>query len=191
MKISKLFTAMIIILLSENASAAGLFFEGGIHTGGDTLASVNFTSGQSETIKAGGLLSAAIGTHFDIFDTLQGRISIGYKFDTINASNADLKFSRIPLEFLLLKRIDSWMLGGGITRHLSPKFTVDASALGASGTADFNDSNGIVLAIDYVSHTNTTSQWYLGLRYTGIDYENQYGSVSGNSIGVVIGFLFY
>jgi hypothetical protein len=190
MKITHLLSAGVLLCLSSQASATGLFFEGGIHVGGETMVGVTFTSGDTEKIKAGELLSLAVGVHTELSDTLQGRFSIGYKFDSINAENGDLDFSRVPLEFLVMQRYTYWMLGGGITYHLSPELTADAPSVGLSGTAKFDDSLGFVFAFDYNSNGNFTRDWYVGGRVTLIDYDNQFGSVRGNSLGAVIGFLF-
>jgi len=190
MKTTHLLSAGVLLCLSSQASATGLFFEGGIHVGGETMVGVTFTSGDTEKIKAGELLSLAVGVHTELSDTLQGRFSIGYKFDSINAENGDLDFSRVPLEFLVMQRYTYWMLGGGITYHLSPELTADAPSVGLSGTAKFDDSLGFVFAFDYNSNGNFTRDWYVGGRVTLIDYDNQFGSVRGNSLGAVIGFLF-
>ncbi len=121
---------------------------------------------------------------------LQGRISLGYKVDDINASNGSFKFSRFPLEFLLMDQNSNWLLGGGLAYHLSPKFTADASSIGLSRTDTFDNALGYVLAFDYNSKGHFEHDWYVGGRVTIIDYKNQYGSASGNSIGAVIGYLF-
>ena len=191
MKIFHLVGAAVMLCMASRAMATDLFIEGGIHLGGETVATASFTNGDTEKIKAGELLSFAIGFHTELSDSVQGRFSIGYKFDSINAENGDLDFSRVPLEFLVMQRYTYWMLGGGLTYHLSPEFTADvASSVGPSGTVEFDDSLGVVIAFDYNSKGNFDHDWYVGGRVTLIDYDNQFGSVRGNSLGAVIGFLF-
>ncbi len=179
-----------LILLSARSYAAGVYFEGGVHLGGDTLVEVAFTDGSTEKIKAGQLLSLAIGWHMAVTETMNARVSLGYKEDSISAQNGDVTFSRVPLDFLLFTQNGSWMLGGGVTYHQSPKFNADAASIGLLGTAKLDNALGFVLAADYDTHGMFDHSWYIGGRITIIDYENQFGSVSGNSIGVVVGYLF-
>jgi len=190
MKISHIVVTSVLVMLSQRTLAADIFVEGGIHLGGDTIVEVAFTNGDTEKLKAGELLSLALGVQSDISETLQGRVSIGYKFDSISADNGDLDFTRMPLEVLVMNKGGYWMLGGGIGYHLSPKLKADAISIGLSGTADFDDALGFVLAADYNSKGEFAGDWYLGGRITIIDYENQFGSISGNSVGVVLGYMF-
>jgi len=190
MKVNALICTASLVCMSMPVVAANLFLEGGVHFGGDSLANVSFTNGDSQKIKAGQLLSVAAGGYMPIGNSLQGRFSLGYKVDRINANNGDIRFSRFPLDFLLMHQINNWMLGGGAAYHLSPKLKADASSVGLSGTATFDNALGYVLAFDYNSKGHFTNDWYVGGRVTVIDYKNQYGSASGNSIGAVVGYLF-
>jgi hypothetical protein len=190
MKIIKSFIAVLLVTISTSTFATGLFFEGGLHLGGDTLIEVVLTNGETEKVKAGQLLSLAVGVHTDISDSLQGRLSLGYKFDFITADNGDIEFTRIPIEFLLMQQSGSWMFGGGVSYHLSPKLTADAPVIGLVGTVNLDDALGFVIAFDYNTQGIFESAWYMGGRITIIDYENQFGSVSGNSVGVVFGYLY-
>lgn len=190
MKAKALICAASLACMSLPAAATGMFFEGGIHVGGDALVNVSFTNGDSQKVKAGQLLSVAIGVHTELADALDGRISLGYKIDEINANNGSFKFTRYPLEFLLMQHNNNWMLGGGVAYHLSPKFTADAGSIGLSGTANFDNALGYVLAFDYNSKGKFDHDWYVGGRVTIIDYKNAYGSASGNSIGAVIGYMY-
>jgi hypothetical protein len=190
MKIKALICAASLACVSVPAAATGTFFEGGVHVGGDDLVSVTFTSGDTQKVKAGQLLSVAIGGYTDLGQSVQGRLSLGYKVDRVNASNGEIKFSRFPVEMLFMKQYSNWMVGGGLAYHLSPKLTVNTGSVGLSGTATFDNALGYLLAFDYNSNGSFTHDWYVGGRITVIDYKNGYGSVSGNSIGAVIGYLF-
>ena len=179
-----------LILVSARASAAGVYFEGGVHLGGDTLLEVGLTDGSTEKIKAGGLISLAVGWHMAVTETMNARLSLGYKEDSITADNGEITFSRTPLDFLLFTQNGAWMLGGGLTYHMSPKFSADAAVIGLLGTVKMDDSLGFVLAADYNTKGIFDREWYLGGRLTIIDYEVGGESISGNSIGVVVGYLF-
>ncbi len=184
------FLLLLALASSFRSMAAGAFVEAGAHLGGDTLVEVSFTDGSTESLKAGQLISLAVGWHTELSETLSSRISLGYKFDSITAQNGDIEFTRVPLELLLLTQNGSWLVGGGVTYHMSPKFTADAATIGLLGTAKLDDALGFVLAADYNTHGIFDREWYIGARITVVDYENNLGSVSGSSIGVVIGYLF-
>lgn len=188
----KLVTLLVcsLILVSARSHAAGVYIEGGVHLGGDTLIEVLFTDGSTEKIRAGQLVSLAIGWHMAITETMNARVSLGYKEDSVSAQNGDITFSRVPLNFLLFTQNGSWMLGGGVTYHQSPKLNADAASIGLLGTAKLDNALGFVLAADYNTKGIFDRDWYIGGRLTVIDYEAAGESISGNSIGVVVGYLF-
>jgi hypothetical protein len=81
----------------------------------------------------------------------------------------------------------NFMFGGGLAYHLSPKFDFSATP---SFTIDFDDALGFVLGFDYNSKGVFQGDWFVGGRVTLIDYETPGLTVSGNSIGAVMGFMF-
>jgi len=186
MNIKAIIGATGFICFSLPAVAADVFLEGGLHFGGDKLATVS-SSGPDLDLRAGQLLSFAIGGYAELADSLQGRFSLGYKTDSINADNGDATFTRFPVEALIMHQSGKFMLGGGIAYHLSPRFEFTAPP---AFTIDFDNALGFVLAFDYTSGGKFEGNWYLGGRITVIDYEVKGLSVNGNSVGVVAGFMF-
>jgi hypothetical protein len=187
MKIIALICATGLACMSVPAAAANLFFEGGVHVGGDKLATATTSSGPDQNLRAGQLLSMAVGMQTMLAESLQGRVSVGFKFDRITASNGDATFTRVPIEALLMHQSGNFMLGGGIAYHLSPKYKFNVTP---SYTVDFDNAMGLVLGFDYNSKGRFEHDWYVGGRVTLIDYKVSGASVSGNSIGAVIGYMF-
>lgn len=176
-------SAVSLLVLSMPVAATDMFVEAGLHLGGDTIASTT----ANQDLKAGQLISLAVGVHSELAASVQGRLSLGYKFDTISANDGDASFSRFPIEALILQQSGNFMLGGGIAYHLSPEFEINSP--GANGTIEFDDALGFVLAFDYNSKGKFAGDWYVGGRVTLIDYEVSGFSISGNSIGAVVGYM--
>lgn len=178
----------LLVFTSTTIQASNLFMEGGLHFGGDELASVQFVGGPTESIDAGGLISGSIGLISDINDTVELRTSIGIKFDLITAENLDMNFTRFPLTAMLFSIGEKVSFGLGATYHLNP--TLDISGSLGSTDAEFDDAFGLVAEIDF----KLGERGYIGLKATFIDYElnTAFGSseVSGNSTGIVIGSRF-
>ena len=104
-------------------SHAGVFVQAGLHAGGDDLDTVYFVGGDSQTISAGGLLSAAIGYETDIDASILAKFSMGVKIDAVHARNGDVEFIRTPIEALVMKKNESFNYGLGITRHMNPELS--------------------------------------------------------------------
>ena len=193
MEIKKFVSVLFLLLLSRSALAASLFLEGGLHFGGDTIATLVFVGGETETIKAGELLSASIGLIGDVSDDLEARASIGIKMDIVFAQNGDADFTRLPLEFMLFNKGESVSFGLGLSYHLGPKFSASGTFAGGNTYINFEDALGVVAEVDYM--LGEERKGYLGIKATFIDYETEnigFGTatISGNSVGVVIGVRF-
>jgi len=174
------------ILCVSTPSAAGMFVQAGLHAGGDTLATVDFFNADDQSIKAGGLVSGSVGYEADLSDAILMKLSAGVKFDTIDATNAEVDFIRYPLNGMIFFKTKNLHLGAGITQHLGVKLSVDGEF--GSDNVTFKDATGFVLQMDYLLN----ERGYLSLVLTSIDYElkGTNESVDGNSIGVVIGYRF-
>ena len=189
MKRLRLLFPLVLLFAASRASALGMYFEGGLHFGGDDLVKVTYTDGSSDSIQAGRLLSLAIGVTEQISYNVQGRVSLGYKYDFIKADNGTVSFSRMPLDILAMYYKHQWMFGGGLTFHLSPEVEVDVTP-SVTGPPAYDTAYGLVLAFDYNTYGYYQRDWYLGGRVTLINYKNPTGSFSGNSVGVVFGYMF-
>lgn len=153
---------------------------GAIEFGGDDIGRVFFTDGSSEDLTAGEGISLEIG----LFGrpspapfTLRG--TVGFKYTTSQAENADINVNRLVLNVIGTHEIGQFRVGGGITHHSNISF--DSDGLGSD--QDFDDALGLTLEIGW--------SW-LVLSYTAIDYEpegtNQ--EVDASNIGLRTLFSF-
>ena len=175
------FMLVAAVPLVSQAADVRPVFKAGFDFGGDKLATATFTSGSTESIKANELLylGGGISILADSKD-IETEVTIGWKFDRINASNGDIKFNRYPLEGLVFYRFPKFRLGGGLTYHLSPKLSGSGVASNINGK--FDDSLGFVLQADYL----ITQKLSVGGRYTSLKYK--VGGVSADSSGVGVTF---
>lgn len=169
---------------SANTQLLGTF---GVTFGGDELATLEYTNGDSTTLHAGGLVLFGIGFDHQFGNQWEIQSSINYHVDRANARNGDVTFQRFPLDVLGFYRSGNHRFGGGITYHMNPEFEIDLSDV--RGTVDFDDAVGGVLEYDYFF----TPSISLGLRGTVIDYKSSdvEGSVNGNYVGLMLNGYFF
>jgi hypothetical protein len=170
----------------------------GITGGGDTLATVDFTNGDSENLKAGGLFNIAAGV---VWQPAQipfgGHLMAGYHVDDITADNGTLRFSRYPIEVMgFWNGAPPLRLGVGARFVTSPKVVIDIDG-STNTTVSYKDTIGTVLEVGY----QPTPRFWVSLRGTFEEYEAKTqnllgativptGKVSGNSIGLYVGASF-
>jgi hypothetical protein len=159
-------------------------FKAGLDFGGDSVAGATFTTGSSESIKANELFYIGGGASIltDSKD-IEVELTISYKFDEINASNGNVKFTRYPLDALVFYRFPKYRLGGGLTYHLDPK--VSSSGAGTGNTA-YDDALGLVLQADYL----ITPKVSVGGRYTSLKYKVGGTSADSSGVGITFGMRF-
>ena len=174
------------LLLGSQTAHADFDFLGqlGLHGGGDNVVTALFEDGSSETIKAGEFLSIDLGVAWDM-GILEGRITGGWKYDTITATNGDLDFQRFTTQGLLLFAAGGWRFGGGAAYHFEVE--LDGSGVASTADAEFDNALGYVAEIDYYF----SEKVYAGIQYLNIEYEQTIGSsvgqkFDGSSIGLVI-----
>lgn len=170
----------------------GIFLTGG----GDTLASVAVDSGfgtETRSVEAGGLLDMKAGIEFLLNPAFSMRGSIGYHFDSINADNGDIRFSRFPLEVMAIWHPGPPLhLGVGMRFALSPTYTATgAGAVSPTGRddVDFNADPGLVIEGEYQFSQNVG----IAVRLVSERYKAQApstGSFDGTHVGVGLNFHF-
>jgi len=187
MKFKGLLLWAILLLLSPQAMADIDFLaELGIHSGGDDLITATFTDGSSATIKAGEVLALDLGVAWDM-GVMEGRVTGGWKYDTITAVDGDIDFSRFTHQAILLFKAGDWRFGGGYAYH----FNVELDGSGAASIADseFDDALGWSAQVNYYF----TEKAYVGLVYTDIEYDrlatlgNSSKTFDASSIAFTIG----
>ena len=169
---------------STSAMALTPFGEMGIYVGGDNLVTAEYTNGDTSSIDAGGELDLSAGIIFPISGALEGQFSVGYRFDTIHASNADINWRRYPVEMKAFYKTEKFRFGGGVTEHFNPELSGTGVA---AGSVHFDNALGMVIEVDY----SVTDKAYLGLKYTNIDYEVGSVAFNGDSAGLIFGYVFH
>lgn len=165
---------------AQQSSARGVF-GAGLTTGGDTLASVVFTDGSSQDIKAGGLVHLFGGVEFRASQQVTMQVNIGYQVDdTGGASNGSLRFSRYPVEALVHYQLNpNFRLGGGVRFVNNPK--VAGSGVLSGINLEFDNTTGVVVEGEYL----VTPSIGLKLRAVSEKYKPAAGgpSADGNQVG--------
>lgn len=167
-------------LLAGTPHHFGWVLEGSIEMGGDELFTVVFTDGEEQTIRAGQGGTFAFGAELRPrqMPNLGLRGTIGYKFVTTAAENANITFTRIPVEVVASYYLQNdWRLGAGLAYHLSPKLNGD----GLLPDVSFDPAAGATLELGWKA---------LALTYTVMDYSIDGASVGANAIGLSASWVF-
>lgn len=166
---------------SDSPIVAKFLIEGGIEYGGDEILKVFFTNGEDQTMKAGqgGYLAVGGQLHFAKIKPLLLRATVGVKYNTTAAENANIRFTRFPITLIPYWKINEDIrLGIGISTHQNIRLKGD----GFVPDVDFTGSIGTRVEFGY--------KW-VALTYTSINYKDELNtSVSANSIGMSVSFTF-
>ncbi|PCJ16450.1 MAG: hypothetical protein COB04_10865 [Gammaproteobacteria bacterium] len=172
---------------------AGVLY-GGLTVGGDELVTVEFEDGDDGTVEAGGFLLFGAGVKYRFENSpLEVQTTVGYHFDSENAENGDVGFSRIPLDVLGFYNTGNHRFGAGITYHLNPELSMDFdSDVMVSGNGDsikFDNSIGLVADYNYLFGNNVA----VGVRYTSIEYSSSRlaEDLDGSYIGITASYFLH
>jgi hypothetical protein len=143
--------------------------------GGDDVGIVYFTDGSTQTINTGqgGTLFAGGQLQLNKSKTFFLRSSIGIKYVTTKAENANIRLTRIPLQlsvnYVPVKKL---RFGVGMVTHQAIRLNFD----GLGENAKFTSVPGPILEIGY---------GLFGLSYTLMTYKDRYqASYRANTIGI-------
>lgn len=153
-------------------------FDAGFTGGGDKLVDVTFSDGSTQSLYAGNSGYLDFGVLQDFGDphwSLKG--TLGYAYTGINASNATISFSHIPLEVTGIYNLGRSHFGFGLRYDVNPRLDLDG--LGPNGNFD----NALGWLVEY-------RWWLFGVRYTNIMYRSPQGDVNGNSLGIFFNYSF-
>jgi hypothetical protein len=155
--------------------------EVGLEYGGDRLLEVLFTNGNTQTMRAGqgGFIALGGQLEFGKAKNLMFRTTIGIKYNTTAADNANIRFTRIPINVLAYWKINQdFRLGAGISTHQSVRLNGD----GFFPNVNLKSNLGTRFEFGY--------RW-VALTYTAIRYRDNFGeSLSGGSIGLAFSLAF-
>ena len=158
----------------------GFIVETDFDFGGDRLATVSFVNGDTQSLRAGQGITLSVGGYFRPADSpFELRGSLGYKYATAAASNADINVTRVVLQFIGDYRFENGAyFGGGLAMHNGAKLDGD----GFFQNVDFDDATGIVIEAGW--------RW-VGVHYTNIKYSNPFiQSVDASHFGVRLNYRF-
>jgi hypothetical protein len=183
--------ALAAATLVPTLAHAGLDTAGPVHPliglaitgGGDKLSSVEFSTGGSRDITAGGLVQVWGGVEYHEQGSpfaVQG--TFGYHFDNVSADNGSQRFERFPLELIALYSFDpKFRLGVGARYATSAKFR--SSGAGDVGDYNFKSQLAPLLMGEWL----ITPSVGLQLRYVhetfkinGVSFDGSHGGVGVN-----------
>ncbi len=159
----------------------------GLTGGGEKLATVTYTNGDTKDIRSGGLVMVYAGLDYRMGTDVSMQINAGYHVDDTSADNGSLKFRRYPVEVLGYYHVnDQFRLGGGVRFVNSPKITSSGVVSGVD--VEFDNTTGIVIEGEYFFSPN----FAVKVRGVKEDYtvKGADTSVSGNHFGVAGTFYF-
>jgi len=155
----------------------GFVLEGDAEYGGDDIATVSFTDGSDQDIKAGQGVTLALGAHYrnSAESPFSVRGTVGYKFVTTAASNADINIGRTVFEVVgNYLWPTGWWAAAGLTHHSSIKFDGD----GFTDDVKFDDATGPTFEVGW--------RWF-ALTYTKLDYTDPFGGEwDASSLGLTL-----
>jgi len=154
---------------------AGFLAQMDLDFGGDDIATVYFEDDSSQDITAGQGVAVSIGGYFRPIESSSFEIdaSIGYKYATTQADNADINISRTMLQLEALYRWpNGFYLGAGVIQHMSPELNGD----GFFPDIEFDDATGFNAEIGW--------RW-ISLHFTDISYESDlFEDVDASHVGI-------
>lgn len=153
--------------------------EAGIEFGGAEILQVFFTNGEDQTMRAGQGGFIAVGGQFEFKNAkhFMLRTTLGIKYNTTAADNANIRLTRFPIQLTPFWKINEDVrLGVGISTHLGPKLNGD----GFTPDVKFESNAGPRFEFGY--------KWF-ALTYTAINYKDNFNkSFSASSFGASVSF---
>ena len=159
------------VLAIDYYGESAVLINGALELGGDAVATVGFTNGDTQKVNAGQGISVGVGGELSMLKNEQFRLrgSIGIKYVTTAADNAHIRLTRIPMILTANWVIeDDWRIGAGIVSHQAIRF----NAGGLGGDFSLSSPAGPVIEVAYKG---------IGLSYTILTYEDEFGDTYGAS----------
>jgi hypothetical protein len=143
--------------------------EGAGEFGGDAIATVFFEDGSTQEVHGGQGVTLAGGGELrpSAGSPLALRGTVGFKFVTTKATNADITLTRVPVEVVATYDLPGGMwVGGGYVRHTALQFEGDD----IGPDMEFDDANGATAELGW----RWVALTYTAMRYTdaeGAEYD--------------------
>ncbi len=179
----------------ETGHKAHFFLGFGYTLGGDTLADVQFSDGDSSTLKAGKGVHMKAGLDYRWNKAASFQLNLGYHVDdTKAASNGSASFTRVPFEALLFWHPkERTRLGLGIRKANSVKLS-SSGAASSIGDYDFNASTAMILDLEFLGRKSHYGQGgfeirFVSEKFTLADYPGA-PSIDGSHLGLSLNWYF-
>jgi hypothetical protein len=175
-----------LAMLAPASHAAGVrpVVVAGYDAGGDRVASMTFTTGKSDSIRANeGLYLGGGVSVLNAAGNIELLTTLSVKYQGLHADNGDITWTRFPIDALLFYRWPSFRLGGGLTYVVDPR--IGGSGVSSNVDATLDNAAGALLQGDYL-----IDGFALGLRATLLDYKVGGSTVKASGVGVSFGFTF-
>ncbi len=154
--------------------------DGSLEMGGDMLLELTFTDGSKQKIYTGqgGTASFGVDIRPQAMPNLGIRALAGIKFTTTAAEDANISFTRIPVEVIGSYYLpNDWRVGAGLAYHTAINFNGD----GFVPDISFDPAAGATLELGW--------RW-AALTYTSMNYTANGSSIDASAIGVSFAWLF-
>jgi hypothetical protein len=164
----------------------------GLTGGGDTVARVVYSDGDSDKVRAGGLIALTTGLELQFTPLVSVQTLVGYHADNISASNGEVRFDRVPVELLGHFRLnDAFRVGGGARYSTRVRTRASGAASGVVPNEDFEDTLGAVVEGEFTIGRN----FGIKLRYVSEKFESKTfpgaSDLKGNHVGIyLVGYFF-
>ncbi len=153
---------------------------GALELGGDKIADIYFTNGETQGVRTGQGISVAAGGQLQIpgAEKWLFRSTVGFKYVTTAADNVHIRLTRIPIivsgNYMATPKL---RLGAGLAMHTGIRFNTD----GLGEDYKFKSASGPMFEIAYAG---------IGLSYTIMKYKDQENTrYSANAIGLSFSLL--
>ena len=160
---------------AKKTTPVRLLVAGALEMGGDKIAEIYFTNGESQGVRAGQGGSLAVGGQLQIPGAEKWllRSTVGFKYVTTAADNVHIRLTRVPIvvsgNYMVLPKL---RVGAGLSMHTGIRFKTD----GLGEDYKFKGASGPTFEVAYAG---------IGLTYTAMKYKDQENvSYSANAIGL-------
>lgn len=158
----------------------GWVLEGSLEMGGDLLGTLTFDDGSTQKLYFGQGGTVAFGFELrpSALPNVGLRTTVGMKFLTNASENADISFTRMPVEVMSSYYLPKdWRIGAGLAYHMNAKFNGDGFAPDES----YDPAAGATLELGW--------RW-AALTYTSLEYKANGNTYDASAIGVSFSWVF-
>lgn len=169
-----------------------LVFGMGFDRGSDTIATVGFDDGSTETLRANtgfyfsaGVAALRLPVSEVVLDTLA---TVGVKGWEAGADNGDVSYLAFPFELIERVAYRQARLGAGITYLARPRIS-SSGDLSSFGKMYLRDSLGLVVQGEWIGSRSGRAGCSLGGRYVWqkLEEKGRVGIIDASAIGMFLG----